>query len=302
MSLPPGLSFRRTRIAPTPSGFLHLGNIFSFCLTVGIARRTGASVLLRIDDLDTERVRDEYIQDIFDSLQFLDIPWDEGPADPADYKNNHTQLQRLALYQEALQTLTNTGELFACSCSRTLLTAADEKKGYPGTCHQKKLSLLETGFNWRLHTGNSEVRMHGLQASDDFLLPVSLKDPVVRKKDGLPSYQLASVCDDIHFGVDLVIRGADLRDSSLIQLYLSGKLSPNNFTDTRFIHHALLKENGEQKLSKSAGSTSVHFLRTQGKTAADIYRLIGERLGLPGEINSWQSLADGAIAANSWEH
>src|SRR5580698_8544901 len=71
--------FRKTRIAPTPSGFLHLGNVLSFALTAGLARRSGASILLRIDDLDRERVSREYVEDIFDALNFLGIPWDEGP-------------------------------------------------------------------------------------------------------------------------------------------------------------------------------------------------------------------------------
>lgn len=81
-------SFTRTRIAPTPSGFLHLGNAFSFALTASLARKTGAKILLRIDDLDHQRIQQQYVQDIFDTLHFLEIPWDEGPLNYDEYKMN----------------------------------------------------------------------------------------------------------------------------------------------------------------------------------------------------------------------
>lgn len=84
----PGPIFKRTRIAPTPSGYLHLGNILSFALTVTLARQTRANILLRIDDLDRERADRLYVQDIFDTLNFLEIPWDEGPRDYEEYKSD----------------------------------------------------------------------------------------------------------------------------------------------------------------------------------------------------------------------
>src|ERR1700722_17238392 len=97
--------FNRTRIAPTPSGYLHLGNVLSFALTAALARRTGAGILLRIDDLDRGRVSKDYVEDIFETLRFLEIPWDEGPRDFIDYQRVYTQLRRMQLYQEALQQL-----------------------------------------------------------------------------------------------------------------------------------------------------------------------------------------------------
>ncbi|QEC45818.1 hypothetical protein FSB84_30565 [Pseudobacter ginsenosidimutans] len=81
-------SFHKTRIAPTPSGFLHLGNAFSFILTTVLARKTGASILLRIDDMDQARAQDEYIRDIFDLLEFLELPWDEGPRNLKEFRKN----------------------------------------------------------------------------------------------------------------------------------------------------------------------------------------------------------------------
>src|SRR5262245_28324997 len=96
------MKFVKTRIAPTPSGYLHIGTILSFSLTAGLARREGASILLRIDDLDRERVQAEYVEDIFETLRFLGIPWDEGPTDAEDFARNWSQMRRLLLYRKAL--------------------------------------------------------------------------------------------------------------------------------------------------------------------------------------------------------
>jgi glutamyl/glutaminyl-tRNA synthetase len=97
--------FNKTRIAPTPSGFLHLGNALSFELTASLAQKTGAKILLRIDDLDRERTNPPYVQDIFDTLNFLNIKWDEGPKDIIEYENSWSQIHRIGLYQNALEQL-----------------------------------------------------------------------------------------------------------------------------------------------------------------------------------------------------
>ncbi len=120
-------SFRRTRIAPTPSGYLHLGNVLSFALTAALARRSGASILLRIDDLDRERVSREYVEDIFETLNFLGIPWDEGPRNVGEYERAWSQVHRLGMYREALERLRERRKVFACDCSRS--TAIAGKSG-----------------------------------------------------------------------------------------------------------------------------------------------------------------------------
>src|SRR5690242_19755059 len=107
-------NFLKTRIAPTPSGYLHLGNVFSFALTASLARKTGASTLLRIDDLDQQRIQPQYVQDIFDTLQFLDIPFDEGPKDIEEFDRSWSQLTRMPLYENALAQLKYSGQVFAC--------------------------------------------------------------------------------------------------------------------------------------------------------------------------------------------
>src|ERR1700744_3080123 len=117
----PGASYKRTRIAPTPSGFLHLGNVLSFSITAALARRHDAKILLRIDDLDQARVNKNYLQDIFDTLNFLEIPWDEGPRNVGEFDQSYSQLHRMAMYNKALEKLNNGGQAFACTCSRQQL-------------------------------------------------------------------------------------------------------------------------------------------------------------------------------------
>jgi len=295
-----------TRIAPTPSGFLHLGNVFSFALTAALARMTGASILLRIDDLDRERVQREYLQDIFDTLNFMEIPWDEGPADVAEFEREYSQVHRLGLYRDALMRLRDSGAVYACACSRAEVERARKSGahqrsdgranaagGYPGTCRELGLSLDAAEVSWRLRTDDRVLRVTTLAGGfagasgdgfgdlvDGFAeasLPVEMRDLVVRKKDGFPAYQLSSVVDDMHYGVDLIVRGQDLWASTLGQHYLSYYLDAADFRAAHFFHHSLLTASGE-KLSKSAGATSIRYLRQQGLGPADIYTLIGRSL------------------------
>jgi glutamyl-tRNA synthetase len=118
-----------------------------------------------------------------------------------------------------------------------------------------------------------------------------MQDFVVRKKDGYPAYQLTSVIDDLLFGVDLVVRGQDLWASTLAQLYVTLKLKADGFRDITFHHHPLLTKSSGAKLSKSAGATSVKYLREQGKKPADVYSAIGAMLGNNETIENWKQLA-----------
>ena len=285
-------SFRRTRIAPTPSGYLHPGNILSFVVTAGLARRHGAEILLRIDDLDQPRVRREYVEDIFETLRFLSIPWDLGPRDTDDLLRGHSQLKRMDVYRDALAYLKEQDAVFACACSRSQLAAISPGEGYPGTCQHLRLSLDVSGYAWRLKTPSDKmIRMQDLRDGvQTFTLPASMKCVQVRRKDGYPAYQLASVMDDIRFGVDLVVRGADLHDSTLAQLCLSAMLPDNHFADTVFLHHQLLTGLSGEKLSKSAGAGSVGLLRRQGHDARDIFSMIAGSVGSTERPDNWEAL------------
>lgn len=270
------LKYTKTRIAPTPSGFLHLGNIYSFLLTASLARQSDARILLRIDDLDGERVRPEYIQDIFDALNFMQIRWDEGPATPDEFERRYSQQHRMPLYQEALDRLVADNAVYACTCSRSELLRKNTGGGYPGTCRNKGIPLDERGVCWRLKTDpDKKLIVKNLERPfTEEVLPAKMADFIVRKKDGYPAYQLSSVVDDTHFGVDLIVRGEDLLDSTLAQVYLSGILE-NGFASATFHHHALLMENGG-KLSKSAGAMSLKFFRENGYLPNDVSAMIGK--------------------------
>lgn len=268
------LNFRRTRIAPTPSGFLHIGNILSFVTTLKLARSAGAKVLLRIDDLDQARADERYVQDIFETLEFLDIHWDEGPGDSAGFTSAWSQLHRMEIYGTALQTLRQQGALFACSCSRTQIARETADGIYPGTCRDKGISLDAPDVSWRIRTDMlHELAVQGVDGTAvSTQLDITMKDFVVRKRDGLPAYQLTSLVDDLYFNVDLIVRGQDLWPSTLAQLYLASFLpGGEDFKKICFYHHALLKDVDGGKLSKSAGATSIQFLRKAGWRAEDIY-------------------------------
>lgn len=284
-------AFHKTRLAPTPSGFLHLGNAYSFALTAMLAKKTGADVLLRIDDLDRERVQPDYVQDVFDTLRFLGIAWQQGPANAEDFEARHSQLTRMHLYRQALEQLKQSGLVYACTCSRAKVARDSGNGAYPGTCRHRHLPLDSQDACWRLNTEKAEnIAVKNIHEAVSAPFPADMQDFVVRKKDGFPSYQLASVVDDVHFGIDLVVRGQDLWHSTLAQLYLASLLGLNSFLEARFYHHPLIMANRDQKLSKSAGATSVRYLRQQHATQEAVYELLGKELKLPFALKSWKDL------------
>lgn len=284
--------FRQTRFAPTPSGYLHLGNIFSFALTASLAERSGAGILLRIDDMDRERANPAYIHDIFDTLPFLGLPWKEGPQNALDLEERYSQRYRLDLYQQALDKLLDTGLVYACSCTRAQILKQSPNGAYPGTCRHKGLSLEAKDVAWRLNTEAAEpVSVKNLDGTLlKAALPADMQDPVIRKKDGFPAYQLSSIVDDIHFGIDLIVRGYDLWPSTLVQLHIASLLKEDPFLNTTFYHHPLILDAHQRKLSKSAGDTSVHYLRQQGFSAEEVYERLGKELHLSEPLKHWRNL------------
>ena len=275
-------TFFKTRIAPTPSGFLHLGNALSFWITEALATKHNARLLLRIDDMDRERVDPAFIDDIFETLDFLDIQWDEGPRNPMDFEANYSQVHRMDLYRRALEKLVDSGKVYACTCSRKQIE--NEFGGrYPGTCRFKKIPLDTRGAAWRIDTEAAAdvlVKNHeGLATQMPF--PEVMNHFVVQKKDGFPAYQLTSLIDDLHFGVDLIVRGADLWPSTLAQLFLAGCLGESRFMEVAFYHHKLLCLPDGTKLSKSAGATSIRYLRQSGNSQQDLLTKLGRLLDKP---------------------
>jgi glutamyl-Q tRNA(Asp) synthetase len=247
---------RKTRIAPTPSGFLHEGNAFAFLLTSELAKRHGASILLRIDDLDNDRKRPEYVEDIFLTLEWLGIEWQEGPRTAAELDSAWSQHHRLHLFEEALTTLREKGLVYACGCSRKQLAAFDSPADDAHACSNGNLPLDTPDTSWRLRIPReTEVCFKKLNGEMTALRPADLlPDPVVRRRDGIPAYQVASVVDDHHFGIDLIVRGEDLLPSTAVQLFIAQQLGFSGFLNATFHHHSLVLNEKGEKWSKSAGT------------------------------------------------
>jgi glutamyl/glutaminyl-tRNA synthetase len=271
--------FRKTRIAPTPSGYLHAGNALNFLLTAALAERVGASVLLRIDDGDRERYRPAYVADIFETLHFLGIRWQGGPQNIQEFEQRWSQQHRLPLYHGVLKKLREQNSVFACTCSRTQINYCN--------CQQRKLPWDTPGASWRLRTDESPIQVKGLDGRIVTApLHGEMKNFVVRRKDGVPAYQLASLVDDLHFGIDFIVRGQDLWPSTLTQQYLANVLGEERFSAIYFYHHPLLTNGQGEKLSKSAGAFSVKHWREQGCSFGDYLMHLGDLLHAPAPVRT----------------
>jgi glutamyl-tRNA synthetase len=291
------MNFELTRIAPTPSGYLHLGNAYSFLLTKTLAEKHGAKILLRIDDLDRERYRQEYVQDIFDTLDFLEIQIHQGPSSVAEFESQWTQQERMPLYQEALDQLQQSRLLFSCTCTRSQILQIDPRGIYLGQCLDRRMPLDKNETAWRINTLDADFLDYIAYPSTQksALIPEEASCYVIRKKDKDPAYQLASLVDDLHFGIDLIVRGQDLFPSTLAQLDLARILGKEEFAKTIFYHHPLLKGPDQSKLSKSAGAFSIRQLRQEGKSLRDVFQFLGKSLGLQEEIYSFQEFSKQVI-------
>ncbi|MBK7083670.1 MAG: tRNA glutamyl-Q synthetase [Flavobacteriales bacterium] len=271
---PPG---GRTRIAPTPSGYLHAGNALNFLITHHIAREAGATVLLRIDDLDAERVRPEYLEDIFETLAWLWIKPDQGPQDPTSHFRNWSQQLRLARYQELAEALRAGGHLYGCTCSRRGRELLRHEGRSTCRCRDRTGDLDDPQAAWRLRVPEDRrvvVRsLFGTDISADLF--AVMPDPVLRQRatngsSARPAYQLASLADDVDQGITFIVRGQDLWPSTVCQVYLAGLLGMTSFREVRFVHHPLLQDQAGNKLSKSEGALSIRAMRGRGADPVEL--------------------------------
>jgi glutamyl-tRNA synthetase len=244
--------------------------------TKALAEKHGAKILLRIDDLDRERFRVEYVHDIFDTLDFLEINIDLGPKNLQEFENEWSQIHRMKSYTDALEKLRSNPKVFACDCSRKKIQQLDPSGYYLGQCLERRLALDRPEVAWRIDTSESDFIQY-IEYPDQQKSGLIQQDSmfyIIRKKDGLPAYHLTSLIDDLHFGVDLIVRGNDLFPSTLAQLDLARNLGEDKFRQITFHHHAIIRGPKQEKLSKSEGATSIQFLRKAGKTLADIKKMI----------------------------
>lgn len=236
-----------TRYAPTPSGFLHLGNAVNFVLTAMMAEQMRGKIALRIDDADTARVRSEYVDDIFEVLAWLDLPWHIGPNDPKDLPA-WSQSSRRARYEAARDQLLRAGVAYACECSRRDWFGY-EGESCPGQCQERGM---------RFRPGRTSLRLDQAER----------RSVVLWRADDTPAYHLASVVDDDAWAVDFVLRGEDLREATLIQQELSRLVPGSTFHQALVLHHPLLLDASGAKLSKSAGAGAAPMPRTEEMRSA----------------------------------
>ena len=246
-----------TRFAPAPTGYLHLGHVLNAIYVWDIARAFGpdARVLLRIENHDRSRCRPEFEEALLEDLAWLGFVADGELA---------RQSERGALYDRALGDLRKRDLVYACECSRTDIGSGP----YPGTCRDKRLPEAP-GLGIRVRLDRSVERFHDLRLGLQEQCPYEqYGDVLVRDRHGNWTYQFAVVVDDWLQGVNAVIRGEDLLDSTGRQIQLGRLLGREQ--PPAFLHHELLMKSPTQKLSKSDGDTGVRDLRAKGWTADQV--------------------------------
>lgn len=266
-----------SRIAPTPSGYLHAGNALNFVLTWLLVRSTNGTLRLRIDDLDAPRMQPQFLADVFETLNWLQVDWDLGPQTPDEHTNSYSQSARIEHYQTRITKLEETGLVFACKCSRSRIGAGQ----YPGTCIPLQLAYNTPDTALRIQTPADSViefndEIKGKVAVD---LYHSMRHFIIRRRDGIPAYQVASLADDVDYGINTLVRGEDLLPSTAAQLYLAKLAGLDSLIQSKFYHHALIKGVNGQKLSKSAGSQSLQWWRAQNAHPEKFYRYLSSLMG-----------------------
>ncbi len=275
----------RARLAPSPSGDLHLGHARSFLLAWWQARALGGEIVLRMEDLDTERCVAGSEQSILEDLTWLGLDWDGAIV---------RQSERRHLYDSALQTLGTTGRLYPCVCTRKDLAEAaraphpgeSPASSYPGTCrglykdleHARTLTGKPAAWRFTVPPGERQF--------EDGCAPPYSEDPCltsgdfpVTRKDGQPAYQLAVVVDDADQSITHVLRGADLRSSTIRQLLLQEAL---NLPHPSWFHVPLVVDSSGQRLAKRNPSLTLAALRDHGWTAPQLVHWAATSCGLTG--------------------
>lgn len=287
----------RGRFAPSPTGRMHLGNVFSALLSWLSIKAQGGKWVLRIEDIDPQRSRMEYADLIMSDLEWLGLTWDEGPF---------YQSERGEIYEAELQKLADRGMTYPCYCTRADILAtqapheSDGRVVYKRTCRNLKPGT---------HSGPAAIRMrvpeegegivsfvdghYGEQTVD---LTTQCGDFIVRRKDGAWAYQLAVVVDDALMGITEVVRGRDLLLSSPQQIYLAKELG---FAPPRFTHLPLLCNTEGQRLSKRDRSLDMEALRSRFE-AEDIIGLLAYKAGLQESPN--RVTAEELVAGFDWSN
>lgn len=262
----------RGRIAPSPTGYLHLGHAKTFWTAQQRALRHRGTLVLRNEDLDLARCKPEFVSAMMDDLKWFGLEWQEG-GDVGGPHQPYNQSERYPLYRQALETLKAANAAYPCICSRNDIRSAasapqgaDDELIYPGTCRDRKETQAEgpkTGVSWRFRVPDGEV----IEFTDErmgpqrFVAGTDFGDFVLWRNDDVPAYQLAVVVDDAAMGITEVVRGADLLVSTARQLLLGRALG---LAPPRFHHCPLLTDENGVRMAKRSDALSLRTLRERG--------------------------------------
>jgi len=291
----------RGRLAPSPTGYLHIGHALTFWAAYERARNAPGTLLLRMEDLDPDRSRAAYAQAALEDLRWLGIEWQEGPDLGGPFAP-YVQSRRHALYRAAWQKLLQQGLIYPCRCSRKDLAAAlsaphegadpdDDEPVYPGTCRaplrgadslpgpsltSESIDPESLHANWRFRVPDGEaIEFVDLNLGPQrFIAGRDFGDFVVLRRDGVASYQLACVVDDAAMQITEVVRGADLLKSTARQILLNRALGS---TDPAWFHCRLVVDEHGQRLAKRHDALSLRSLREQGLSPAQVLAMKAPR-------------------------
>ncbi len=262
MAIPKQPGGYRGRIAPTPSGLLHLGHLRTFATAWARARAAGGVLLYRNEDIDPQRCRPEHLAAAVEDLRWAGLDWDVGPI---------SQSERVPLHRAALRRLRDAGAVFACTCSRADLARAASaphddvgESAYPGTCRGRmEPPSGEGGACWRFRVPDGETVefVDGRVGRCAFVAGRDFGDFVVWRRDDLPAYELAVVVDDAAMGVTEAVRGEDLLLSTARQLLLYRALA---LTPPAWFHCPLVRDAAGRRLAKRDAALSLRALRERG--------------------------------------
>jgi len=259
----------RGRIAPTPTGYMHLGHARTFWIAQ--QRAVGGVLVLRNEDLDRQRCKPEFTAAMLEDLRWLGLDWQEGPDVGGPFAP-YTQSERLPLYEDALRRLLATGLAYACTCSRKDLARIaaphaeeDDEPVYDNHCRpaDAEPQPFAAGVNYRFRLPDAAVLQFtdGNLGSQQFIAGEDFGDFLIWRKDGLPSYQLACVVDDAAMQITEVVRGRDLLKSTARQILLQQALG---LPTPAYFHTELMLDDHGERLAKRHDALALRTLRAQG--------------------------------------
>ncbi len=261
----------RGRIAPSPTGLLHLGHARTFWIAQQRAKQNSGALILRNEDIDSTRFKMEFVSQMLEDLRWFGFQWEEGP-DCGGALGPYSQSERRKFYVAALNTLRESGFIYPCFCSRKDIQLAasapnlgdDHEPIYPGTCRDiSEWKNSKSFFNWRFRVPDGEVISFndGNFGEQNFTAGKDFGDFVVWRQDDVPAYQLAVVVDDAEMQITEVVRGADLLLSTARQILIYRALG---LTPPSFYHCDLVTDEKGIRLAKRNDSLSLRTLRQQG--------------------------------------